>query len=628
MKHALRLIQNLFRKSNPDKETLLLWAALRDLNEKVIKSGACLESVKATYLKFQLKGNVRTHYLSSVIPLLCQNNEFEGLIDWQDLSFLTKSTKKRNAWTLSIRLPVLVMYGRLQQASQLFQELNGKLTDGWISTEAVRFSMEKVQQFEKSGLITGDYAQQFRILFFNLLDALPGGWYSRLHDAELIKTAIVLLQDLETYTDEHRKYIVSAIIKHYGLCMSFWKAYQHHGSEDEPMLIQARRNWEMITDYIHFPTKGNDHELISAITWFHERLNPDAIYFLRIFMAHASSQQQVDFSALLEKISPADAARLQTNTIWPTYMEPSENPSKNKLELVSDAGFRDEQLKHEPLVISVVRNEMLMLPHFLAHYRKLGIKGFVFVDNGSTDGSFEYLCSQPDVVLYQTNTEYRESHYGVAWQQAVLGNHCLGKWVLLADADELLVYPGYEERDLQTYLREVSAAGADTVMIYMIDMYPYGDLETADLTKQTPFEAASWCDAKPLIEWKLGSGQYSNGTNYLSAMRHRLAPHSPPNAFMSQKYACVRYQPWMRWSAGLHNAVIINLGSHSAMFAHFKYHAGFKKKVMEEIAREQHYNNAQEYKEYVKFMKGGFYDKTSSMQFDCDRIWQSFGRTI
>src|SRR6185436_9448838 len=100
------------------------------------------------------------------------------------------------------------------------------------------------------------------------------------------------------------------------------------------------------------------------------------------------------------------------------------------------------------VVVSVVRNEREMLPHFLGHYRALGARAFVFVDNCSDDGSREYLHGQDDVVLYSADTEYRHSHYGVAWQQAVLGNLCLGKWAVLADADELLVYPRCESRPL------------------------------------------------------------------------------------------------------------------------------------------------------------------------------------
>lgn len=53
---------------------------------------------------------------------------------------------------------------------------------------------------------------------------------------------------------------------------------------------------------------------------------------------------------------------------------------------------------HEILLFSKCRNESLRLPAFLRHYRNLGVNRFFIVDNESTDGSTEYLVTQPDVL--------------------------------------------------------------------------------------------------------------------------------------------------------------------------------------------------------------------------------------
>jgi glycosyltransferase involved in cell wall biosynthesis len=295
--------------------------------------------------------------------------------------------------------------------------------------------------------------------------------------------------------------------------------------------------------------------------------------------------------------------------LWPTCWPPSIKPDGNQLELIGDPQAAAPLLQQSLLVVTVVRNEMIMLPHFLAHYRALGVRCFVFVDNCSDDGTREYLQQQPDVVLYSSDTEYKKSHYGVAWQQAVLGNLCLGKWALLVDADELLVFDGCEQRTLQEFVAEAEAEGADAVSTYMIDMYPYGDLAEADLAAMTPFEAAPWFDAAPLISWRLGSGMYGNGATWLSTLRHRLSNPSAPNAFTSQKTTLVRYQPWMRFSQGLHDASNVRRSAQPAWLAHFKYHAGFKDKVHTEVRRGQHYNNAAEYRRYMVMLaegQGGF----------------------
>lgn len=48
------------------------------------------------------------------------------------------------------------------------------------------------------------------------------------------------------------------------------------------------------------------------------------------------------------------------------------------------------------LVFSTQRNEGVRLPWFLRYYREMGVNHFLFVDNDSTDGSLDYLASQPD----------------------------------------------------------------------------------------------------------------------------------------------------------------------------------------------------------------------------------------
>ena len=50
---------------------------------------------------------------------------------------------------------------------------------------------------------------------------------------------------------------------------------------------------------------------------------------------------------------------------------------------------------NELLVISVVRNGELYIKSFLDHYRSMGVKHFVFLDNGSTDRTVENaLCAR------------------------------------------------------------------------------------------------------------------------------------------------------------------------------------------------------------------------------------------
>jgi hypothetical protein len=289
--------------------------------------------------------------------------------------------------------------------------------------------------------------------------------------------------------------------------------------------------------------------------------------------------------------------------LWPTHGTVRLGGSgTNQLELISPRSRLHALAEAPVMLIAVARNERVLAPHFLEHYRSLGIQAFVFIDNLSDDGTREFLAAQPDVVLYSADTEYRHSHYGVSWQQAALGAHALGKWVVLADLDEFLVYPGCEQRPIGSWLAGLEAAGHDAARVMMVDMYPAGEMDGADFSRQAPFEAAACFDREPLVHWELGSGSYSNGPTYLSALRHRLIPDSAPNLYTSQKIAVFRYQPWVRLAEGLHYASNLQPAPEPAWFAHFKYHAGFRRKVLTEVARKQHFNGAEEYRKYASML--------------------------
>lgn len=133
-------------------------------------------------------------------------------------------------------------------------------------------------------------------------------------------------------------------------------------------------------------------------------------------------------------------------------------------------------------VVTTVRNEIGLLPHFLSHYRRLGVAMFLFIDNGSTDGSLEYLGDQPDCHLFQCLDSYREAAYGMAWVNRVLAEYCEERWVVVADCDELLIYDGCETTGISAFCAGVQARGFDTVAGAMVDMYSGGDYRAVQLS--------------------------------------------------------------------------------------------------------------------------------------------------
>lgn len=151
--------------------------------------------------------------------------------------------------------------------------------------------------------------------------------------------------------------------------------------------------------------------------------------------------------------------------------------------------------RHDILCLSTVRNEMARLPHFLAHHRRLGVSQFLFVDNGSDDGTLDYLAAQPDVSLWSTAASYRLSRFGVDWLTWLQIRYAHGHWCLTLDADEVLIYPYWESRDLRALTGWLDQIGQPMLPAMMLDLYPRGRLsEQPRDPAGDPFAHLCWFD--------------------------------------------------------------------------------------------------------------------------------------
>jgi len=144
------------------------------------------------------------------------------------------------------------------------------------------------------------------------------------------------------------------------------------------------------------------------------------------------------------------------------------------------------------------RNERLRLPAFLRHYRALGVDRFFMVDNGSRDGTVDYLTEQPDVHLFQTSNRYGQAGSGIDWMNALLTRFGTGMWCVTVDIDELLVYPGSEQAPLRTLTNYLDQRGVEALACMMLDMYPDRPLNaTTYVAGDDPLAAAPYFDAGP-----------------------------------------------------------------------------------------------------------------------------------
>ncbi len=282
-----------------------------------------------------------------------------------------------------------------------------------------------------------------------------------------------------------------------------------------------------------------------------------------------------------------------------------------------------------------VRDEAARVPHFLAHYRALGVDRFVVADNGSTDGTTALLAAEPDVHLFAADGSYREARGGQAWLDRLLDQYGAGRWCLVPDADELLFYPEIESLPLRSLCNALEREGAEALPCMLLDMYGAGPIRESEYTAGQSFLAACpWFDAAPY--WRTGSDscpyhEIYGGvrqrvfyprwqrpdlalrlTERLYNLGHRLPPirrnariqswraKRPPNL---AKVPLVRWRDGLRYLASTHKIAPVRLSAGSGLLLHFKFLGDFRPKAVREARRGEYFDGASEYRRYASVLE-------------------------
>ncbi|MEM6886673.1 MAG: glycosyltransferase family 2 protein [Pseudomonadota bacterium] len=259
------------------------------------------------------------------------------------------------------------------------------------------------------------------------------------------------------------------------------------------------------------------------------------------------------------------------------------------------------------LLFSTQRNERKRLPYFLDYYRSLGVGHFLIVDNASTDGTAEYLASQPDVSLWRTQASYKSSRFGVDWLNHLQSRYGHGRWCLVADPDEFLVFPFCDTRTLHALTDWLDACEIRSFSAMLLDMYPKGPVNAFPYREgDNPFDTACWFDSgnytisrNPTYRnlWIQGGPRARN----FFADRPERAPalNKVPLVKWHRKYAYVD-STHMLLPRGL-NLVYDGQGGEkvSGVILHAKFLDTMGDKTAEELHRKQHFSGSTEYRAYA-----------------------------
>jgi glycosyltransferase involved in cell wall biosynthesis len=260
------------------------------------------------------------------------------------------------------------------------------------------------------------------------------------------------------------------------------------------------------------------------------------------------------------------------------------------------------------LAFSTMRNEMARLPHFLDHYRALGVDHFLIVDNESDDGTTAFLQEQRDVSLWQSGASYKQSRFGVDWLTCLQFRFGHGRWCLTVDADELLVLPG--GRDLRALTAYLDENGLDAFGAIMLDLYPKSSVSEGRVRPgDDPLDHLKWFDA---TGYRGRRHRVFDNLWIQGGPRDRVFFRSEPDrAPTLNKTPLVRWNRRFAYVTSTHQALPMRLnrvfepGRPTGALLHTKFLPDIAAKSAEELERRQHFENSNLYAPYHRYLIAG-----------------------
>lgn len=284
-------------------------------------------------------------------------------------------------------------------------------------------------------------------------------------------------------------------------------------------------------------------------------------------------------------------------------------------------------------LFSVFRDEIYFAPAFLAHYRAIGVEQFLILDDGSTDGTREFLERQPDCVLLASELSYGQpivfidhegrrtkQRAGIFFKMAIPQAFLSGDYVTYVDADEFLFLPP-GVASLGEVLARLRSLGAACCVASIVEFFPgrFSDLgrdlrprSLADLlARYGHFEAEPVVEIDPLGAPR-AVGR-SKTTKLFEKHRIRMPKRGLRRKILGWFRPEYRKSPQFKTPIHLCGDEDFLVGTHVMnkpaprdlllTIGHFVFTSQFEAKVRRALAWRSHVNGSDKYEHYARLLR-------------------------
>ena len=247
-----------------------------------------------------------------------------------------------------------------------------------------------------------------------------------------------------------------------------------------------------------------------------------------------------------------------------------------------------------PVVICVVKNDLLRIKMLIKYYRSKGIENFAILDDNSTDGTLEYLVKQEDVTVFHSNKSYTTTIRQV-WINKIITIFGLNRWYLIIDSDELFDYPNSEQLSIDDYIKILENNNILCTKSLLLDMFSPNSFYSENINNEDDIRK----------EYCLFSNNYSIEGTFTD---YRIRGGGREKLFLDKDRSPIVSKYPLLYVCD--DTVIIN--SHynypfknnnpkypNTVLLHYKFLQSDKKKYEERIRLGNFHNNSIDYKTYL-----------------------------